>query len=148
MDRRAAEPRRRRRDQAAARERFLTRGCASRSAARALRADLRQARIHDDGVLYFYFVRGLFGADVVAQAYQFGSAFWTRRSTSPRSSSPLAASSTPTMRVEVGTAVASNVAAVLTLYLGWRILRELDLPRGAGPPAARAVRDAALFYAS
>src|SRR6186997_334904 len=34
-------------------------------------------RIHDDGTLYFNFVRRLFGADVVAQAYQFGSAFWT-----------------------------------------------------------------------
>src|SRR3954464_15152149 len=34
-------------------------------------------RIHDDGSLYFNFVRRLFGADVVAQAYQFGSAFWT-----------------------------------------------------------------------
>ena len=26
--------------------------------------------------------------------------------------------------------VASNAAVVLTLYLGWRILRELELPRG------------------
>ena len=33
---------------------------------------------------------------------------------------------------EVGTAVAANVAGVLVLYLGWRILRELDLPRGPG----------------
>jgi hypothetical protein len=34
-----------------------------------------KVQIHDDGVLYYYFVRRLFGADIVAQAYQFGSAF-------------------------------------------------------------------------
>ena len=31
---------------------------------------------------------------------------------------------------EVGVTVASNVAVLVTLYLGWQILRGLDLPRG------------------
>ena len=33
---------------------------------------------------------------------------------------------------EVGTAVAANAAGVLALYLGWRILQRLELPRSPG----------------
>src|SRR4051812_35239627 len=89
-------------------------------------------RVHDDGTYYFNFVRRLFGADVVAQAYQFGSAFWTAPFYLV---SQLVASRGELDRYqagEVGTAVAANVAAVVTLYVGWRLLRELDLPRGPG----------------
>ena len=103
------------------------------------------SRIHDDGVLYYNFVRRLFGTDVVAQAYQFGSAFWTAPFYLV---SQLVASRGELDHYhagEVGTVVASNAAAVLALYLGWRILRELDLPREPGAAAARAVRDAALL---
>lgn len=90
-----------------------------------------KVQIHDDGVLYYYFVRRLFGADIVAQAYQFGSAFWTAPF---YLASQLVASRGEldhNYAGEVGTVVASNVATVITLYLGWRILRELDLPRNA-----------------
>ena len=46
---------------------------------------------------------------------------------------------------EIGTAVAANAAAVVALYLGWRILRELEPAARPGPAAADAVRDAALL---
>ena len=90
-----------------------------------------KVQIHDNGVLYYYFVRRLFGADIVAQAYQFGSAFWTAPF---YLASQLVASRGEldhNHAGQVGTVVASNVATVITLYLGWRILRELDLPRNA-----------------
>ena len=88
------------------------------------------AKVEDDGVIYFYFMRRLFGADLHAAAYQFGSVFWD---------APFyLASQLVATRGELdhvrsavfSVDIASNVAVVLTLYLGWRILRELDLPRG------------------
>ena len=88
--------------------------------------------VHDDGIVYFEFVRKVFGADVSAQAYQFGSAFWMAPF---YLASQLVATRGELDRfhaAEIGTAVASAAAAILVLYLGWRILRELDLPHGPG----------------
>jgi Dolichyl-phosphate-mannose-protein mannosyltransferase len=117
----------------AARERFLTPSMWVALAGFALFAlTFDRPRVHDDGTYYYNFVRRLFGADVIAQAYQYGSAFFTAPF---YLGSQLVASRGELDRYhagEVGTAVAANVAGVLVLYLGWRILRELDLPRGAG----------------
>ena len=86
--------------------------------------------VADDGTVYFNFLRRLFGTDNGAVAYQFGSSFWN---------APfyLASQLVATRGLfdhfhsgEIGVNVASNAAVVLTLYLGWRILRELELPRG------------------
>src|SRR4051794_11920339 len=66
------------RDEAAPRERFLTPWMWVALGGFALfAATFDRPRVHDDGTYYFNFVRRLFGTDVVAQAYQFGSAFWT-----------------------------------------------------------------------
>ena len=121
------------REQAVPRERFLTPWMGVALGGFVLFAlTFDRPRIHDDGIVYFNFVRRLFGADVVAQAYQFGSAFWTAPF---YLASQLVASRGELDRYhagEVGTAVAANVAGVLVLYLGWRILQRLDLPRGPG----------------
>src|SRR6476620_7644443 len=66
------------REEPARRERFLTPWMWVALGGFALFAlTFDSPRVHDDGTLYFNFVRRLFGTDVVAQAYQFGSAFWT-----------------------------------------------------------------------
>jgi hypothetical protein len=86
--------------------------------------------VADDGTVYFNFLRRFFGADNGAVAYQFGSSFWN---------APFyLASQLVAVRGlfdrfhsgEIAVNVASNAAVIVTLYLGWRILRELDLPRG------------------
>jgi hypothetical protein len=121
------------REETAARERFLTPWMWLALGGLALFAlTFDRPRIHDDGTLYFNFVRRLFGTDVVAQAYQFGSAFWTAPFYLV---SQLVASRGELDRyhaAEIGTTVAANAAGLLTLYLGWRILQRLDLPRGPG----------------
>jgi hypothetical protein len=117
----------------AVRERFLSLWmCVVLGACGLFSLTFAKVHIHDDGVLYYYFVRRLFGADIVAQAYQFGSSFWTAPF---YLASQLVASRGEldhNWAGQVGTVVASNVATGLTLYLGWRILRELDLPRTPG----------------
>jgi hypothetical protein len=94
-------------------------------------ASFDDGRVQDDGTVYFNFLRRLFGADTSAVAYQFGSSFWNAPF---YLASQLTAARGNFDRLhsgEVGVNVASNVAVLVTLYLGWRILRELDLPRGA-----------------
>jgi hypothetical protein len=88
--------------------------------------------VHDDGIVYFDFVRKLFGTDVAAQAYQFGSAYWTAPFYLVSQLVAARGELDHYHAGEVATAVASAAAAILALYLGWRILRELDLPRGPG----------------
>jgi hypothetical protein len=87
-------------------------------------------RIQDDGLVYYDFLRKFFGADVPAAAYQFGGSFWN---------APFYLVSQLVAWVggypryhagAVGVTIASNAAVVATLYLGWRILKDLDLPRG------------------
>ncbi|MBA2460353.1 MAG: glycosyltransferase family 39 protein, partial [Actinobacteria bacterium] len=47
---------------------------------------------------------------------------------------------------EISITVATNAAFVLTLYLGWRILRELELPRGPGVLFLTAFGTPLFFY--
>jgi hypothetical protein len=122
------------RERAAARERFF-------SPARAAGIGLfvvfgltfGRPRVFSDGILYDNFVRRLFGEDVLTQAYQFGSAFWA----APFYLGSRLVAARGELGVHhatvVGNLLAANAAGFVTLYLGWRILRELDLPRG---PAA------------
>jgi hypothetical protein len=87
-------------------------------------------RVHDDGVVYFDFLRRVFGAQNDGVAYQFGSALWN----APfyLVSLPIAARGEFDKFVagQVAVTLASNAAVVAALYFGWLILRELDLPRG------------------
>ena len=58
-------------------DRFLTpRMLASLGVYLLVAASYLQARITDDGVIYYNFMRRLVGEDVPAYAYQFGVVFW------------------------------------------------------------------------
>ncbi len=105
-------------------------------------ASFDDGRVQDDGTVYFNFLRRVFGADTSAVAYQFGSSFWNAPFYLASQLTALRGNFDRLHAGEVAVNVASNVAVLLTLYIGWRILRELDLPRGAavlmltlfGPP--------------
>ena len=112
-------------------ERFLSR---SRGVAVAVflffAATFDIGHVQDDGTVYFDFLRRLFGVQTPAVAYQFGSAFWSAPFYLASQLAALRGGFDHYHAGEVATNVASNAAIVVTLYLGWRILRELDLPRG------------------
>ena len=87
-------------------------------------------QVHDDGTIYFDFMRKLFGAHIPAAAYQFGSAFWNAPFYLASQLVALRGGFDHVHSGEVAVNLASNAAVLVTLYFGWRILRELDLPRG------------------
>jgi hypothetical protein len=117
---------------AASAERFLTRG---RVAALlgfgvfALTFDL--VKVQDDGTIYFDFLRRAFGVNTSAVAYQVGSAFWTAPFWLVSQAVAVGGGYDHFQSGQVAVTVAANAAILLTLYFGWRILRELDLPRGS-----------------
>jgi hypothetical protein len=88
------------------------------------------ALVQNDGSVYFDFLRRLFGTQTPAAAYQFGSAYWNAPFYLASQLAALRGGFDHYHAGEVAIDAASNAAVVLTLYLGWRILRELDLPRG------------------
>jgi hypothetical protein len=81
--------------------------------------------IEDDGVTYYDFLRRLFGADVPAAAYQFGSSFWNAPFYLVSQGTAAAGGLNRYHAGAVSIAIASNVAVVVVLYLGWRILQLL-----------------------
>jgi hypothetical protein len=87
--------------------------------------------VHDDGVAYFDFLRRLFGASESGVAYQFGSVFWNAPFWLVSQLVAVRGGLDHVGSGEVAVNVASAVAVLLALYLGWRILRALELPRGA-----------------
>lgn len=93
-------------------------------------------QITGDGLVYFNLLRRFFGEHPdYSFAYQFGSDVWNV----PfflvgRGLGAIFGFEPRLFHVsfeEISISVASEAAFVLTLYLGWRLLRELDLPRGA-----------------
>lgn len=86
--------------------------------------------VEHDGLYYYAFARKLIGIHTPAEAYQFGSAYWTAPFIAVSQLVALRGHFGYYHAGEIGTTVASNAAAILSLYLGWRILRELELPRG------------------
>jgi hypothetical protein len=86
--------------------------------------------VQDDGSIYFAFLRKVFGTHVSAVAYQFGSTVWDAPFYLVSQLVAIRGQLDSYGAGEIGIAAASNAAVVLTLYVGWRILRELDLPRG------------------
>jgi len=92
-------------------------------------------QITDDGLVYFNLLRRFFGEHPdYAYAYQSGSDVWNV----PfflvgKALSAIAGAQPDVFHVtfeEISITVAANAAFMLTLYLGWEILRELALPRG------------------
>ena len=87
-------------------------------------------KVQDDGVVYFDFLRRFFGVPTGGVAYQFGNAFWNAPFWLASQLVAVRGELDHFQAGQVAVTVASNAAILLTLYLGWRILRELDLPRG------------------
>jgi hypothetical protein len=95
-------------------------------------------QVRGDGLLYFNLLKGFFGekTDFTPYAYQFGVDIWN----APfflvgKALGAIFGAEPRVFHVsfeEIGITVAAQVAFVLTMYLGWRLLRELDLPRGPG----------------
>ena len=113
------------------RERFLTLPRSAAVLAFVLFAlTFDDGQVADDGTVYFNFLRRLFGADTTAVAYQFGSSIWNAPFYLVSQLVAVRGQFDRLHSGEVSVSVASNAAVVFTLYLGWRILRELDLPRG------------------
>jgi hypothetical protein len=92
-------------------------------------------QVKGDGLVYFNLLRRFFGEHPDSSfAYQFGSDAWNW----PfflvgKALGGIFGFQPYTFHVsfeELLMTVAANAALVLTLYLGWRLLRELDLPRG------------------
>ena len=98
-------------------------------------ASYLQARITDDGVIYYDFMRRLVGEDVDAYAYQFGVVFWNLPF---YVLSRLVRVANDDDRIEhvligaLGVAVASTAAVVVLFYVSWRLIRALGLPGGPG----------------
>jgi hypothetical protein len=132
-----------------ARERFLTwRMWALLVAVVLFTVSFARVTVHDDGIVYFNFVRKLFGADVAAQAYQFGSAFWTAPFYLVSQLVAVRGELDRYHAGELGTVVAACAAGIAALYVGWRLLRELELPHGAGLLAVVLFGTPLFFYAT
>lgn len=108
-------------------------------------------QVRGDGLLYFNLLRKFFGEEPdFAYAYQFGSALWN----APfflvgKSLGTLFGFQPRIFHVsfeEISITIATNAAFVLTLYLGWRILQSLDLPRGPGVLLLTAFGTPLFFY--
>lgn len=91
-------------------------------------------QVNGDGLVYFNLLQRFFGEHPdSAFAYQFGSDVWNWPFFLVGKALGAIFGYQPyTFHVsfeEISITVATNAAFVLTLYLGWRLLRELDLPR-------------------
>jgi hypothetical protein len=94
-------------------------------------------RVSNDGLVYYDFLRRFFGEHVGAgggYAYQFGVAFFNAPfylvARGLHAAGWSSAFGAPLPQASI--AVASNVALGLTLYVGWKLLRRLELPAGPG----------------
>jgi hypothetical protein len=92
-------------------------------------------QVKGDGLVYFNLLRRYFGEHPdFAFAYQFGSDVWnTPFFLVGRGLGAIFGFQPTIFHVsfeEISITAATQAAFVLTLYLGWRLLRELDLPRG------------------
>jgi 4-amino-4-deoxy-L-arabinose transferase-like glycosyltransferase len=91
-------------------------------------------RINNDGRVYYDFMRRLLGEDVQnGYTYQFATAFLNMPfylAAKGFEAVTGVSSAFDIPLTEVSITVASTVALVLTLYLGWRMLTQLELPAG------------------
>ena len=98
-------------------------------------ASYLQARLTDDGVIYYDFMRRLVGEDVEAYAYQFGVVFWNLPFYILSRIVRLSNDDDWIEHVLIGAvavAIASTAAVLALFYVSWRLIRELGLPGGAG----------------
>ncbi len=117
-------------------DRFLDpRGLACVLAYLLLAASYLQARLTDDGPLYYDFMRRLVGEDTPAYAYQFGVVFWNLPFYVLSRFVRIGNDNDWVDHVLIGAvaiAVASTAAVVVLMWVSWRLIRELGLPGGPG----------------
>jgi hypothetical protein len=133
-------------------DRFLTRGMALALAIVGIFSlTFSRFQVKGDGLVYFNLLRRFFGEHPdFAFAYQFGSDIWN----APfflvgRGLGAIFGFQPKIFHVsfeELSMAVAAQTAFVATLYLGWRLLRELDLPRGPFVLLATAFGSPLFYY--
>jgi dolichyl-phosphate-mannose-protein mannosyltransferase len=92
-------------------------------------------RVSNDGLVYYNFLRRFLGEAVPGYAYQFGVAyfnapFYLAARAVEEVTGLTSLLGAPLRETAIG--IASNVALVLTLYVGYRLLRRLELPAGPG----------------
>jgi hypothetical protein len=113
-------------------------------------ASYLQARLTDDGTIYYDFMRRLVGEDVDAYAYQFGVVFWNLPF---YVLSRLVRTGNDDDWIDhvliggVAVAVASTAAVVALFYVSWRLLRNLGLPGGAGAILLTVLGSPLFYYA-
>jgi hypothetical protein len=98
-------------------------------------ASYLQARITDDGVIYYNFMRRLVGEDVDAYAYQFGVVFWNLPFYLLSRILRLANGDDWIEHVLIGAlalAIASTAAVIAIFYVSWRLIRDIGLRGGPG----------------
>jgi hypothetical protein len=108
-------------------------------------------RVKGDALVYFNLLRRFFGEEPdFSYAYQFGSAVWNAPFFLVGKGFGIVFGFQPKIFhvsfEEISITLATNAAFVLTLYLGWRILRELGLPRGPGVLFLTAFGTPLFFY--
>jgi len=110
-----------------------------------------QARVSDDGVIYYDFMRHLVGdREVTAHAYQFGVVFWNlpfflvfRGFQLVTGDDTIAGQSTGIVSI----AVASTAAVIAIYYVSWRLLRALGLPGAPGAILVTVLGSPLFYYA-
>ena len=110
-----------------------------------------QARVSDDGVIYYDFMRHLVGdREVTAHAYQFGVVFWNlpfflvfRGFQLVTGDDTIAGQ--PTGIVSI--AVASTAAVIAIYYVSWRLLNALGLPGAPGAILVTVLGSPLFYYA-
>ena len=132
-------------------DRFVTpRMAASILAYLLIAASYLQARLTDDGPIYYDFMRRLVGEDPEAYAYQFGVVFWNLPF---YVLSRLVRIGNDDDWVEhvligaVGVAVASTAAVLVIFYVSWRLIRNLGLPGGPGAILLTVLGSPLFYYA-
>jgi hypothetical protein len=114
---------------------FSPRMLASIAAYLLLAASYLQARLTDDGPIYYDFMRRLVGEDVPAYAYQFGVVFWNLPFYVLSRLIRIGNDNDWVDHVligAVGVAVASTAAVLVLFYVAWRLIRSLGLAGGPG----------------
>ena len=115
------------------------------------RGELVQARVTDDGVIYYDFMRRLTGEDVQAYAYQFGVVFWNLPFFVVFQGFQLATGENAIAGQPIGVvsvSAASTAAVVAIYYVSWRLLSELGLPRAPGAILLTVLGSPLFYYAT
>jgi hypothetical protein len=134
------------------RDRFVTVGVLSAFSLYGLFAlTFSYFQVRGDGLVYFNLLRRFFGEEPdFAYAYQFGSSLWNAPFFLVGKLLGIVFGFQPRIFhvsfEEISITVATNVAFFVTLYLGWRILRGLGLPRGPGVLFLTAFGTPLFFY--